>query len=250
MKRMLQYWTASEPSNGEDVVVKRWFRNRRGRPEDHDGKRRNEPQGWMPPPPIEYLVRAKDGNDWDLLVDDVGALVPVSFRTQVDEDTDVLNVRCADWSVEYSAEDPGWQLSFSASANQVDAWQYATEVAEQLTTATGVAAYAVQIAGFDGGIFHCDEAFGIESRNVHVFAGTVVHGEVEPSMNVSMRLNSSTAMCLRINGIEEIRDPDGGARLGLTRSCNDADELDFLLSFGVQDESLEVTHRPCDDDGL
>ena len=57
-------------------------------------------------------------------------------------------------------------------------------------------------------------------------------------------------MCLRIDGIEEIRDPGGASRLGLTRSCIDADELDFLLSFGVQDEYLEVTHRPCDDEPL
>ncbi len=230
--------------------MKRLLRILRRRFGDDDPAQTQPPRPWTPPPPIEYLVRAKNGNDWDLLVDDIAVLVPVSFRTHVVEGTDVLTVRCADWLVEYSAEDPGWQLSFASSANQVDAWRYATEVAEQLATATGVAAYAVQIAGFDGGIFHCDEAFGIESRNLHVFAGTVVHGEIEPSMNVSVRLNSSTAMCLRIDGIEEIRDPGGGARLGLARSCSDADELDFLLSFGVQDEYLEVTHRPCDDEAL
>ncbi len=221
--------------------MKRWWRKRGLGSGEGGREERAISVTWKAPAPIEYLVRANDGNSWDLLIDDLDALVPSSFRTQVLEQAKVLTVRCGTWSVAYSAEDPGWQLSFDASTNQVDAWRYAAEVAAQLTSKTGVAATAVQIAGFDGGIFYCDEAFGIESRDLHVLAGTVVHGDIEPSMNVSIRLNSSTAMCLRIDGIEEIRDPGGGSRLALTRACTDWDEVEFLLSFGVKNEYLEIS---------
>lgn len=196
---------------------------------------------------IEYLIRADDGRAWDLLIRDLDALVPRSLSTRVFEDDETLIVETKNLQVTYSAEDPGWRLVFSPGAVEVDAWSYATAVATQLAQRTGIAVSAHQISGFDGGIFHCDEAFGIKHRKLHVFAGKLVHGDIDVSMNVSVRLNSTTTMCLRIDGIEELRESTGRTRLALTRKCADIDELEFLLAFNVHDEYLEVSHRHCDD---
>lgn len=99
-------------------------------------------------PKIEYLIRADGGSDWDIIINDEDALIPRTGECERVSGADVLTVSCGDWSVQYSAEDPGWQLSFSDTTPQDDAREYVHLVAAQLAEKTGIATRCVQISGF------------------------------------------------------------------------------------------------------
>lgn len=133
------------------IAVAMWFGFGRLRSSGRS-HRSSVAKGVSPPPVassrIEYLVRADGGSDWDLIIGDVDALIPRSGECEQVPDTPVLTVSCGGWTVQYSAEDPGWQLSFSDGTPDNEAREYVEIVASQLEERTGVKTRCIQISGF------------------------------------------------------------------------------------------------------
>ena len=195
--------------------------------------------------PIEYLVRSSDGtSDWDLLVDDIATLVPQDIDCRQIPDQPVLTVQKELWQVTYSAEDPGWQLSFTEHATQIECWSFASAVAEQLERGTGISTRVIQIGGFDGGIFECAGSFALESRNYVVFEGRLVSGKIDQSMRVFLPVNVAGSKRLELESVEFVdrRNPED-SRLGLVCKCKDWDEIQLLLDLDVTGQLFEVSHR-------
>ena len=144
---------------------------------------------------IEYLIRTSDGQrDWDLWLKDLEVLIPQGIDCRQVPDQPALTVRKELWRVTYSPEDPGWQLSFSEYATQLDCWSFAAAVARQLEQATGISTTVIQVAGFDGAIFQCSGSFGLQTRDWVVFEGEVVNGEIDKSMSVFLPTNATGGM--------------------------------------------------------
>jgi len=192
---------------------------------------------------IEYVIRPADSRDLGPLAEDVATLVPKDIPSRRVPDQQVLTVKRELWQVTYAARDAGWQLAFSKFATQIEAWSFVTAVAKQLETATGIRISAVQIAGFDGGIFECVRASGLESRNYLVLEGAIVSGEVDNSMNVVLPVDLGAAR-LQLEDISYVdRSSPTDSRLGLVCRCGDWDEVELWLGLGIPGGVLEVSNQ-------
>ena len=197
---------------------------------------------------IEYLISGPDGSQGaGFLVDDVDVLVPQHIDCQQIPDQPVLTVGKQLWQVTYSAEPAGWKLSFTELATQIECWRFASAVAEQLEEATGITASIRQVDGFDGGVFRCVGAFGLESQNSVVLEGTVVTGEIDSSMAVFLPTNAIGSNRLELSGVEFVdrADPASSA-VGLVCPCDDWEDVQELIRLTPSDVFLEVSHRTAD----
>jgi hypothetical protein len=98
---------------------------------------------------IEYLIRATD--DAEFAVELIPAdrfdvvLKPAGFDATVIGGWGDYRIRIDDVEISYSAEDPGWQVSFESEIEDLRAERIAEVIASQLERETGRPHEAVRI---------------------------------------------------------------------------------------------------------
>ena len=92
--------------------------------------------------------------------------------------------------------------------------------------------------------FHVKETFELQDRNLFVMAGSILEGEIRPSMFVHIPCNSSLDITARIHSIETIRRHD----VEDVRLCikSEPDKMDFLTAFNIKNETIEVSAEGSD----
>lgn len=88
-------------------------------------------------------------------------------------------------------------------------------------------------------LFNANASFSIPSRRLFVISGDIVSGVVKKGMSIKVRIKSSLAISLPIEGVEIVTKKEG-SEIGLTTVCRDADELSMLLGLKISGEQIEI----------
>jgi hypothetical protein len=88
-------------------------------------------------------------------------------------------------------------------------------------------------------LFNAKASFSIPSRGLFVISGEILSGAVKKGMTMKVRMNSSFAIPLLIEGVEVVTKTEG-SEVGLTTVCRDAEELSMLQSLNIGGEQIEV----------
>lgn len=94
-------------------------------------------------------------------------------------------------------------------------------------------------------LFNAKASFSIPGRRLFVISGDIVSGVVKKGMTMKLRMNSSFALSLPIEGVEFVTKKEG-SEVGLTTLCHDGDELSMLQALSISGEQIEIedTEQP------
>ena len=88
-------------------------------------------------------------------------------------------------------------------------------------------------------LFNAKASFSIPSRLLFVISGDILSGVVKKGMTMKVRMNSSFALSLPIEGVEVLTKKEG-SEIGLTTLCRDAEELTLLQGLKIRGEQIEI----------
>jgi hypothetical protein len=88
-------------------------------------------------------------------------------------------------------------------------------------------------------LFNAKASFAIPSRRMFVISGDIVSGAVKKGMTMKVRMNSSLALTLTIEGVEFVTKKEG-SEVGLTVLYHGADELSMLQGLNIGGEQIEI----------
>lgn len=91
------------------------------------------------------------------------------------------------------------------------------------------------------GVFEVIDSFAIRKRNQFYLIGKIIEGTIEENWFVHVPFNSTLAMTVRINKIEEIEMASEKEPHTLLIIDCDNESIDFFLSLKIELENLIVT---------
>ena len=97
---------------------------------------------------IEYMIRRRDGDWFDLHRDDYAEVLrPKSFGSRPISGWGDHRIECENVEISFSYEDPGIQVSFEGTIADAKAKQIVEEIRERIEAATGQKGYVISLAG-------------------------------------------------------------------------------------------------------
>ncbi|HAS43200.1 MAG TPA: hypothetical protein DCS93_22160 [Microscillaceae bacterium] len=91
------------------------------------------------------------------------------------------------------------------------------------------------------GVFEVVSSFAIKRRGEFYFLGQIKEGKLEVDWYLNITLNSSLALTIKVDTIEDIEITGEKSSYKLIISKEDPEMLDLLLGMSIENEYVDVT---------